>query len=70
MAHYILIAEDIDGDTTVTHLEAKNRHAAAREFFGEHAESLVVEEATLYRVAAAPVKVRVRTVTETRVEVE
>lgn len=68
MAHYILITEDAD-TTTVTHLEAKNRHAAARQFFDDP-NSPEVDEATLFRVAAAPVKVRVRTVTETKVEVE
>lgn len=68
MAHYILVTETDDG-SEVTHVEAKNRTEAARRFFNDP-NAPEAEAATLYRVAAEPVTVRMRTETVTKVEVE
>lgn len=68
MAHYILVTTE--GDTqTVTHVEAKNMSEATRRFY-EEADDDVPDEATIYRVAAAPRKVRLKTVTQVKVEIE
>lgn len=66
MAHYIIVDSDSE---LVRHIEAKNMTEAGRELFAGSDDDDGYE-ATIYRVAGPPRKIRLAVVTETKVEIE
>lgn len=66
MAHYIIVS---GSDEVVRHIEAKNMTEAGKELFAGSDDDDGYE-ATIYRVAGPPRKIRLAVETVTKVEIE